>query len=181
MRILGIDPGSILCGYGVIEKNGSKIELIEYGVINLKKINNELSIRLKEIYTRLQRVIINSEPHSVALESTFFAKNPQSLIKLSHARAAAMLSCVMANLEINEYSPKEVKRAVTGNGNASKEQVAFMVRKILNIPETPEFYDATDALAIAICHSFRDNFSSNSKVSWKELIKNNPSRVIIPK
>lgn len=178
MRILGIDPGSIICGYGVVEKNGSKIELIEYGVINLKKISTDLSERLKEIYTRLQRVIINSEPHAAALEATFYSKNPQSLIKLSHARAAAMLSCKMANLDINEYSAKEVKKSVSGNGNASKEQVSFMVRKILNIPETPEFFDATDALAVALCHSFRENLPKSGKDGWKTFLAENPDRII---
>lgn len=178
MRILGIDPGSILCGYGVVEKKGTKIELIEYGVINLKRINEDLSVRLKEIYLRIQRVIINSNPSAAALESTFYSKNPQSLIKLSHARAAAMLSCSIGNLQVNEYSAKEVKRSVSGNGNATKEQVGYMVRKILNIPETHEFYDATDALAVALCHCFKSNLPNTSKGGWKEFLSKNPDRII---
>lgn len=179
MRILGIDPGSIICGYGVVEKQGNNISLIEYGVINLRKISPELHIRLKEIYMRIQRVIINSEPQIAAIEATFFAKNAQSLIKLSQARAAAMLSCTMANLDIAEFSAKEIKKSVTGNGNASKEQVSFLVRKILKIPETPEFLDATDALAVALCQAYRQDLPTARKSSsWSDFIAANPDRVM---
>lgn len=178
MRILGIDPGSILCGYGVVEKEGSKISLVEFGVINLKKFGDDLPIRLKEIFQRLQRIMIGAEPDCAVLEETFYAKNPQSLIKLSHARAAAMLACVTADMPINEYSPKEVKKAVTGNGNATKEQVQYMVQKILKIKTCPEFFDATDALAVALCHCYRANLPKAGKGGWSEFIKNNPGRII---
>lgn len=178
MRILGIDPGSILCGYGIVEKTGSKIELIEYGVINLKKLSPELPDRLKEIYQRLQRIIKTAKPDCAVLEETFYSKNPQSLIKLSHARGAAMVSCATAELPIHEYSPKEVKKSVTGNGNATKEQVAYMVQSILKIPETPEFFDATDALAVALTHCYKFNMPTKLKGGWKEFIEKNPNRVL---
>jgi crossover junction endodeoxyribonuclease RuvC len=178
MRIIGIDPGSLLCGYGVIDKQGSKMELIEYGVVNLKKKDEPLQYRIRDIFQILNRVIQNSKPEAAALESMFYAKNAQSLMKLAHARGVAMLACSIADLPISEYSPKEVKKSVTGNGSASKEQVQFMIRKILSIEETPEFYDATDALAVALCCGYRMNSPSSKAKGWKDFIEKNPHLVL---
>jgi crossover junction endodeoxyribonuclease RuvC len=178
MKILGIDPGSVVCGWGIIEKgSGGKIALIEYGVIKAKKITAVMPERLKEIYLRLYSVIERTQPDSAAFESMFFAKNAQSLIKLSQARSAAIIAAAMHNLPIFEYAPREVKKSVTGNGNASKTQVQFMVRSMLKIEETPEFFDATDALAVAICHSIRSSVPASSAKSWKDFIEQNPNRV----
>ena len=177
MRVLGIDPGSVVCGYGVIEKIGAKITLVEYGVIEAKKMHPSLQLRLEAIFTRLQKVVERSLPDESALESLFYAKNPQSLMKLSHARGVAMLVPTMHQIPVAEYSAREVKRAVTGNGNSSKEQVQFMVRTLLNIEETPEFYDATDALAVAICHAFKASSPQSRARSWKDFITQNPQRV----
>lgn len=178
MRILGIDPGSIICGYGVIDKDSSGIRLVEYGVIKAKKKYDSLSMRLREIFLRIERLIERSQPEVAAFESIFYAKNVQSTVKLSHARGAAVVVTALAELPMFEYSPREVKKSVTGMGNASKEQVQFMVKKLLNIDETPEFFDATDALAIAICHASKSMAPAGRSSSWTEFIKNNPERVL---
>ncbi len=181
MRVLGIDPGSVICGYGVIESAGNKISLVEYGVIRAKKLNEALPARLKEIYKRLNVVIERTQPDISAFESMFYSKNAQSLIKLSQARASAILSAAMHELDIIEYSPREVKKSITGNGNAGKQQVQFMVRTLLDINETPEFFDSTDALAVAICHVYKNKQPGSKSSSWAEFIKNNPERVIAAK
>ncbi len=177
MIVLGIDPGSVVCGYGVIEANGSNFKLIEYGVINAKKINADFHIRLREIYSRLLKVIDRTKPDYAAFETIFYSKNVQSLVKLSHARSAAILAASMKEISITEFSPREVKKSVTGRGNAGKEQVQFMVKKILNIKETPEFYDSTDALAVALCHSMKSGLPSKSSKSWAAFVKDNPDRI----
>jgi crossover junction endodeoxyribonuclease RuvC len=180
LRIIGIDPGSILCGFGVIDKTKGKITVIEQGIIKAGKFNKNLHIRLKEIYSRLFQVVERTKPDTAAFESLFYSKNPQSLMKLSHARAAAILAVVNNGIPLREYSPREVKKAVTGNGNASKEQVSYMVKSILEIKETPEFFDVTDALAVAICHAYRANTPDSNAKSWAEFIEMNPNRVIKP-
>lgn len=180
MIVLGIDPGSIICGYGIVEKTGKSLSLVEYGVLQVKKKNEELPLRLKDIFLRLNSVIERTKPDITAFESVFFSKNVQSLAKLSHARGAAILSAAMQDLPIAEYSPREVKKAVTGNGNASKQQVQFMVRTLLKIDETPEFFDATDALAVAICHSLRTESPKKTAKSWSEWVQKNPDRIVSP-
>lgn len=177
MIILGIDPGSIICGYGVVEKNKNKFSLIEYGVVKAKNYSDLLHLRLKEIYLRINSVVERTKPDIAAFETIFFSKNVQSIVKLSHARSAAILAASMNNIDIAEYSPKEVKKSVTGRGNASKEQVQFMVKSILNITETLEFFDASDALAVALCHGSRNLNQSNNCKSWDDFIKKNPNRV----
>lgn len=178
MIILGIDPGSRICGYGAIEVLSDKIELIEYGVVDVAKKSLEIPERLKEIYIRLKEVSKRTKPDIAALESMFYSKNAQSLMKLSHARGAAILAVAMNDVPVVEYSPREVKKAVSGRGNAGKEQVQFMVKRLLNIDETPEFFDSTDALAVAICHSLRHSYNKGGKNSWGDYIKNNPGRVV---
>lgn len=178
MIILGVDPGSVICGWGIIEKQGNNLKLIEYGVVHAKKKQEPLPARLSEIYDRLRSVIQRCPPDAASFESIFFSKNVQSLVKLSYARGVALLAAQSNNIPIFEYSPREVKKSVTGRGSASKEQVQFMVRNMLNISETPEFFDATDALAVAICHSQRIGSVSLKNNSWKDFIEKNPDRVI---
>jgi len=180
LRILGIDPGSIYCGYGVIESNGEKITLIELGTIKAKKKYELLNDRIKEIFLRLNEVINRTNPDETAIETIFYSKNAQSLMKLSHARAAAVLANSLREIPISEYTPREVKKSVTGKGSASKEQVQFMVQKLLKIKEDPELYDVTDALAIAICHSFKRNLRKNKIKSWEDYMKQNPDKIIKP-
>ena len=178
MRIIGIDPGSVICGYGVVEYNKNSFALVEYGIIRPKKINEDFSIRLKEIFLRLTQVVDRSQPELSAFETMFYARNAQSLIKLSHARAAAMLPILLKEIPVAEYSPREVKKAVTGKGNATKEQVQYMVKTILKITETPEFFDVTDALAVAICHGLRQGTNKSSTKSWKDYLKQNPDKIV---
>ncbi|MCL5991763.1 MAG: crossover junction endodeoxyribonuclease RuvC [Bacteroidetes bacterium] len=177
MIVLGIDPGSVICGYGVIEKKKNSLCVVEYGVIKAKKAYDELPYRLREIYQRLIKVIDRTKPDVAAFESTFYSKNAQSLLKLAHARASAMLAAAMNDIPISEYSPREVKKSVTGKGSASKEQVQFMVKTLLKIKETPEFYDVTDALAVAVCHSLKSELPSKKAGSWEDFIKKNPERI----
>lgn len=178
MTIIGIDPGSILCGYGVVRKDGTNLSLIEYGVIEAKKKNPDFHMRLKEIFDRLTQVVERNQPDAAAFEAMFYAKNAQSLIKLSHARSAAMIAVLNGKIPISEYSAKEVKKSVTGRGAASKEQVQYMVKTILSIEETPQFFDATDALAVAICHSVRYNEFKSGSSSWADFARNNPDLIV---
>lgn len=177
MIVLGVDPGSIVCGFGVIEKKGKLLFLVEYGVLQVKKKNEELPQRLKDIFLRLQSVIERTSPDASAFESVFYSKNAQSLAKLSHARGSAILAATMHDLPIAEYTPRVVKKAVTGNGNASKEQVQFMVKTLLKIEETPDFFDATDALAVAICHALRTESPHKTAKSWSDWVRQNPERI----
>ncbi len=178
MRIIGIDPGSIICGYGIVEKQGRDILLIEYGVVEAAKQHKNIAMRLRTIFNRLEQVVERTLPDELAIESLFHAKNVASLIKLAHARSAAILPCILRDIPVVEYSPREVKRSVTGNGNAGKEQVQYMVRTILKIEETPEFFDATDALAVAIGHVYKRNSPQSSSRSWKEFIEQHPDRIV---
>lgn len=178
MRVLGIDPGSIICGYGVVEKEGRDLVLVEYGVVEAAKHHKSLPLRLKTIFERIEQVIERTLPDELAIESLFHAKNVASLIKLSHARSAAILPCILREIPVIEYSPREVKRSVTGSGNASKEQVQYMVRTILKIEETPEFFDATDALAVAIGHTYKAHSPQTSARSWKAFIEQHPEKIV---
>lgn len=178
MVILGIDPGSVFCGYGLINKSGNNYSLIEYGVIKAKKINPDMPERMKEIYRRINQVIERNKPDAAVLETTFYSKNVQSLIKLSYARASAILAVSFQNIPIFEYSPREIKQSVTGRGNSSKEQVQYMVKNMLKIDETPELFDATDALAAALCYGFRSNTFKSKTKNWNDFIKQNPDRIV---
>ncbi len=171
MIILGIDPGTLVTGYGVIESAGKGlvIRLVEYGTIESKRIAT-LPLRLQAIFTRLSAVIERVQPNEMAIESAFYHKNVQSTLKLGHARGVAMLAGILKDLPAAEYAPREIKRAVVGNGNASKEQVEFMVRALLRLEETDKkLPDAYDALAVAITHAARSagDRSSGTKKSWK--------------
>jgi crossover junction endodeoxyribonuclease RuvC len=185
MRILGIDPGSVVCGYGVIDAEGSSMKLVEYGVIAVKRRSSSFPERLREIHERLSAVITRTSPDVCSLEKVFYAKNVLSIVQLSHARGVAVLACAQGGHDPVEYTPMQVKRSVTGRGAATKDQVQHMVRAILSIDETPEFFDATDALAVAICHAVNGGpppaAKRGGKVSkrnaWKDYVEKNPSRV----
>ncbi|MFP4368984.1 MAG: crossover junction endodeoxyribonuclease RuvC [Bacteroidota bacterium] len=178
VRVLGIDPGSIVCGYGVLDYENGRYTLVEYGVVKAKMKSEDLPGRLKEIFIRLTGVIERTNPDISVFETTFYSKNPQSLTKLSHARSAAMLAALMKGVAVCEYSPREVKKSVTGRGNAAKEQVQYMIRKLLSIDEKHKFYDATDALAVAVCHTVKAGTINSNGRSWEDFIRKNPGRVI---
>lgn len=180
MTILGIDPGSVVCGYGVITSNGTKLSVVEYGVVHVKRRTTSFPQRLREIHERLDAVISRTHPDACALEAVFFAKNVRSIVQLSQARGVAVLACAQHALNPVEYTPMQVKRSVTGRGAASKVQVGAMVQAILCITEQPEMFDATDALAVAICHAVNNGqtptpISRGKKVStrkaWANYVK----------
>lgn len=181
MRIIGIDPGSLICGYGIIEARNSSLRLIEYGVVEAKRKCPTFPERLALIYERLSAVVERTKPSAAAMEALFYARNVQSLLKLSHARGVAMLVLAQHRLGVAEYAARFIKRSIAGKGNASKEQVRFMVRSMLAIEETPEFFDATDALAVAITHALRTEKNAQPHArtsSWKEFIERNPDRIL---
>jgi len=180
MIILGVDPGTLVTGYGVIETSGkgqSSFRAIEFGTIESKKISS-MPKRLGTIFTRIGAVIKRNSPDEFAIETAFYDKNAQSAMKLGQARGVALVAAQLAEIEIAEYAPRVIKKAVTGNGNADKSQVEFMVRRLLNLAEHDrKLADAYDALAIAITHALRRGTGSKSSKSWKDFVANNPERI----
>ena len=176
--ILGIDPGTNVMGYGLILCKGEKIKIIQFGVIHLSKYKNH-EIKLKKIFDRITELIKEYLPDEVALEAPFFGKNVQSMLKLGRAQGVAMAAALNRGIPIHEYAPKKVKQSVTGNGNASKEQVAHMIQMLLKFEDAPKLLDATDALAVAICHHYssKSPITSGGKKGWKSFIADNPGRV----
>lgn len=176
--ILGIDPGTNVMGYGLILCKGEKMSVIQFGVIHLSKYKNH-EIKLKKIFDRVTELLKEYLPDEVALEAPFFGKNVQSMLKLGRAQGVAMAAALNRDMPIHEYAPKKVKQSVTGNGNASKEQVAHMIQMLLKFDEVPKLLDATDALAVAICHHYSSKsvLGRSGKKSWKSFIADNPGRV----
>ncbi len=175
--ILGIDPGTSIMGYGLIVVKASQLGLIQYGVIHLAKYANH-EIKLGKIFERMLGLIDEYHPDEVALEAPFYGKNIQSMLKLGRAQGVAMAAALYRDIPITEYAPKKVKQSVTGNGNASKEQVAAMLQHLLKFSvATNELMDATDGLAVAVCHHFQNGRSSSTGKSWKAFLSENPGRV----
>lgn len=176
--ILGIDPGTNIMGYGLIHQKGNKIRLITMGILKLGSYSNH-AIKLKKIFERTLGIIEEYNPDELSIEAPFFGKNVQSMLKLGRAQGVAMAAALYKDLPIFEYSPKKIKQSITGNGNASKEQVAAMLANLVELGEAPEFLDATDGLAAAVCHYFQgDSATQGSKYSgWKSFLKDNPGRV----
>ncbi len=174
--ILGLDPGTTVMGYGVIKVTGQKLDLLQFGVIHLQKYASH-ELKLKKIFERVLSVIDEYLPDEVALEAPFYGKNVQSMLKLGRAQGVAMSAALYRGIPITEYAPKKVKMAVTGNGNASKEQVAAMLKQLLKFEEVPKLLDATDALGVAICHHFQGNTPKAGSGSWKAFVSKNPGRI----
>lgn len=177
--ILGIDPGTILMGYGIIEVTGAVMLMKEMNVLKLsgKKDNY---IRLQLIYKKVEDLIKKYKPNEFAIEAPFFGKNIQSMLKLGRAQGVAIAAAISAGLPVTEYSPKKVKQSITGNGNAEKEQVWKMLQRLLSLKEEPQYYDATDAVAVAVCHHFQDKPSLKTKGAlkgWQDFISKNPLRL----
>ncbi|WP_206197703.1 crossover junction endodeoxyribonuclease RuvC [Terrimonas sp.] len=184
--ILGIDPGTLVMGYGVICVNASKIELLEMDVLKLsaKKDNYE---RLSIIHHHVQAIISKYKPHQFAIEAPFFGKNVQSMLKLGRAQGVAIAVAMQSGIPVTEYSPRKVKQSITGNGNADKNQVWEMLQRITNITHSPAYFDASDALAVAICHHFQLSSPTNNetstpakrtkKTTWEQFVTDNPGRV----
>ncbi|MBQ7941063.1 MAG: crossover junction endodeoxyribonuclease RuvC [Muribaculaceae bacterium] len=178
--IIGIDPGTNVMGYGILGVKNKKPELIAMGVIKLNKFDDHY-LRLRRISERVTGLIKQYLPDEMAIEAPFFGKNVQSMLKLGRAQGVAMAAALVRDIPIAEYEPRKIKMAITGNGAASKEQVAEMLRRTLSIPkeEMPDFLDATDALAAALCHFYESSKPLVEKGcrSWKEFISKNPDRV----
>ena len=151
MKILGIDPGLVQTGYGIITINNNDPQIVDYGVVK-PIVKEELAFRLLTIFEDVSEIINMHKPSIVSIEDVFYGKNAKSALRLGQARGAAMVAAASAGLSIHEYSARKVKQAVTGNGNAHKEQVQFMVKATLKMDKLPEPIDASDALAIALCH-----------------------------
>ena len=158
MRVLGVDCGSRITGYGVIDTEGADCVLVRCGVIRSKS-SDPMPARLKRIYAGLAEIIRELQPEAAAFESLFYATNVQSALKLGHVRGVSIVAAADANLPVFEYSPLEVKSAVTGYGRAEKPQVQQMVRALLKLNEPPEPYEGSDALAVAICHAHTNRFN----------------------
>ena len=183
--IIGIDPGTHIMGYGVLRVVNNKPELITMGVIELSRFESHY-LRLRRIYERVLGLITQYLPDEMAIEAPFFGKNVQSMLKLGRAQGVAMAAALSRDIPISEYAPLKIKMAITGNGQASKEQVAEMLRRTLHIPQEnmlPQL-DATDGLAAALCHYYETsrpiNIGKGSK-NWKDFIAQNPDKVVQPK
>jgi crossover junction endodeoxyribonuclease RuvC len=153
-RILGVDPGSNCTGYGLICGHGDEVEYVSSGTIQADRASTRYE-RLRAIHAGIERVIREFEPTHFAIEDVFYAKNPKSALVLGEARGAAILAATLAGLPIYEYSAREVKQSVTGNGAADKSQVSYMLGKLLGLPSPPARTDESDAIAIAMCHAFK--------------------------
>jgi crossover junction endodeoxyribonuclease RuvC len=178
-RILGVDPGTNILGYAILEVHGAELKPTDIGVVYLSQFEDHPQ-KLKHIFERLTSIISQYGPRYLAIEAPFYGKNPQSMLKLGRAQGVAMAAAITKGLEITEYSPKKIKQSVTGNGNAAKEQVAAMLQSTLKVNLDGQYLDATDALAAAVCHYYQSRSplggSGKKYNDWSAFIKNNPDR-----
>lgn len=177
MIILGVDPGTLIAGHAVIERNGTALTLLDVGVIR-NAGSDSMPLRLKRIYSTLCGVIDRFHPDEFAIETAFYSKNAQSALKIGQARGVSMLAGVNHEIPVSEYAPREVKKAVTGNGAASKEQVQYMMMSLFKLKEPPRHFDSTDALAVAVCHAFRITAPRSGFKDWSSFIAAHPERII---
>lgn len=178
--ILGIDPGTSILGYGIIKAVGQQLSLITLGVIKLDHLDDH-GLKLQRIFKKTHALIEQYHPDCVALEAPFYGKNIQVMLKLGRAQGVAMAAALNRDIPIFEYAPRKIKQAVTGNGSAAKEQVAAMLKTLLRFEESPQFLDATDGLAVAVCHAFQNSAASNNKKqsysSWEAFARENANRL----
>ncbi len=182
--ILGIDPGTTVMGFGVLAVEGHEVRLLEAGAIRFQA-GDDHTLKLRAIFRSTTEIIDRHLPDELAIEAQFFGKNVQSMLKLGRAQGVAIAAALQRDLSVAEYAPKRVKQSVTGNGNAAKEQVAAMLLSILRLRELPSSTDATDAVAVAICHHFaRTGRHRGTTVErtggkgWSAFLRNNPDRVL---
>jgi crossover junction endodeoxyribonuclease RuvC len=181
---LGIDPGTLVMGYSVIEARLNQFSIITIDVLKLSSKKDHYE-RLQLVHRKITELVDTFKPHQFAIEAPFFGKNVQSMLKLGRAQGVAIAAAMNKNIPVTEYSPKKVKQSITGNGNADKDQVWKMLQRITRIPDKPKYYDATDALAVAICHHYgsrtpvKKSASKKpaSKAGWENFVKQNPGRV----
>lgn len=177
--ILGIDPGTTIMGFGLIKVVGKKMEFLQLNELQLSKYDSHYK-RLKLIFERTIELIDTFHPDHIAIEAPFFGKNVQSMLKLGRAQGVAMAAGLSRDIPITEYAPKKIKMAITGNGNASKEQVAKMLQSILDLKELPKNLDSTDGLAAAVCHFYNNGKSTSTAKNysgWSSFVQQNEKRI----
>ncbi len=184
--ILGIDPGTMVTGYGIIQISSGKMRVLAAGVIELGKLGDH-QVKLKRIFDRTIGLIDEFCPDELSIEAPFFGKNVQSMLKLGRAQGVAIAAALSRSIPVCEYSPRKIKQSITGSGNASKEQVATMLQTLLGFEELPRYLDATDGLAAAVCHYFQSGLASGGsnsmktkskrKTGWKAFLSENPDRL----
>ena len=177
--ILGIDPGTNILGYGIIRVDSKGPHYVDMGVFDLRKISDPFE-KLANIFSGVGELIEVHKPDGVAVESPFYGKNAQVVLKLGRAQGAALTAAVMKGIPVAEYAPRKAKIAICGNGAASKEQVSMMIQKTLKVDLDPKHLDATDALAIALCHHYQMTnplAGTSGKTDWKKFLENNPDRI----
>ncbi len=178
--VLGIDPGTVVMGYAIIQCAGKHMQLLHMGTLNMHW-EHDVFERLQRIYNTIDEIIQQYKPSQFAIEAPFYGKNVQSMLKLGRAQGVAIACAMKHNLAVTEYSPKKVKQAITGNGNADKERVWAMLQMHMQLTEKPKGFDASDALAVAVCHYFQSQSPlaglSNKAKGWDEFIRKNPERV----
>ena len=178
-KILGIDPGTNILGYGVICVDNKGPHYVDMGVFDLRKIKDPFE-KLANIFAGVTELLEIHKPDELAVESPFYGKNAQVILKLGRAQGAALTAAVMKGIPVAEYAPRKAKIAICGNGAASKEQVAMMIGKTLKVDLDPKFLDATDALAIALCHHYQMSnplASAGASGDWKKFLSDNPERI----
>jgi len=175
--ILGIDPGTNIMGFGIITVSGNTVSLVTLGVLKLVKTADH-PLKLKHIFEKCVELIEEHKPDELAIEAPFFGKNVQSMLKLGRAQGVAMAAALSRSVPIFEYSPRKIKQSITGMGGASKEQVASMLKNILSLDDVPEQLDASDGLAVAVCHFFQKGKTGTDKKfsGWKSFLTENPER-----
>lgn len=175
---MGIDPGTNILGYGIIHNKGNKIEMIVMDVLNLSS-KKDHALKLKIIFESIRELIIRHKVDEVAVEAPFYGKNVQSMLKLGRAQGVAFAAALSAGIPVAEYLPRKIKQAVTGNGNASKEQVAAMMGRLMGFNIPPEYLDATDAMAVAVCHYLQKSIprAEDGLTGWKAFAAKNPGRI----
>lgn len=177
--VLGIDPGTTIMGYGIMHVKGKELNLLAMGVLKLSKVTNHAD-KLKKIFDRVISLIDEYHPDEVALEAPFYGKNVQSMLKLGRAQGVAMAAALSRSVPIYEYSPRKIKQSITGRGSASKEQVAAMLHNLLKYDELPQYLDATDGLAAAVCHYFQGVSDAHGKsyTGWSSFVGKNKDRIV---
>lgn len=179
--ILGIDPGTVIMGYGIIQVAAQKLVLLEMGTLKLRSTLNSYE-KLESIYEKVSALIETHRPGCFAIEAPFYGKNVQSMLKLGRAQGVAIAAAIRGGLPVSEYSPKKVKQSVTGNGNASKEQISRMLERLLQFSEKPHSFDATDAVAVAVCHHFQGMpgvpATPAGPKNWEQFIREHPEKLV---
>ncbi|UYZ65199.1 crossover junction endodeoxyribonuclease RuvC [Hymenobacter weizhouensis] len=181
---MGVDPGTQVMGYAVIEVQGQRVTVLRYDVIDMKKLGTNHALKLKKIFERMVELIEEFLPDELAIEAPFYGANVQSMLKLGRAQGVAIAACLSRQIPYVEYAPTKVKQSVTGTGTATKEHVAHMLRQTLQLPpveQASKFLDATDALAVALCHHYQkgNNVKAGGK-SWGKFLADNPGKLAAP-